>query len=258
MGGVILNADSIQLYKGLPLLTAQPSEEDRSVVPHRLYEILDETAPAYSATAWVEALGRTLLTTDAPAILVGGTGFYLLALTQGLSPIPEIPQAASVPFEAWPTEALMAHLSDVDPERCREIQAQDRRRLIRALSVWSATGRTLSSWQTEPRIPFPARFQSTVFLPSRDILLKRIEARLHQQVEQGVFEEVRDLKTSVPHLGGVTRALGFQAIVDFWNGQCSKDQAIQRTLEQTRQYAKRQTTWFRHQRLPSASVKDVF
>lgn len=254
-GGLILNADSLQLYSGLPLLTAQPSLEDREHVPHFLYEIFDEDAPLCSAQKWVHLVQEVLRTAckgEQFPLLVGGTGFYLQALTMGLSPIPSVSADILQELAKRPLEELYRELECVDPSLAVRLKAQDRQRIIRGLSVWQATGKRLSEWQMQPRIPFPYPFEWKILLPDRLELHKRLEERLKQIVTQGAFEEVKRLMRKLQEKqlfkAPVTRALGFQEMWAFWEGHLTREEAIQKTLEKTRQYAKRQITWLKHQK----------
>ncbi len=256
--GVILNADSIQLYKGLPLLTAQPSPEAKERVPHLLYEIFPSNAPFFSAGQWIARLHpliETILNHDQTPLVVGGSGFYLLALTKGLSPIPPVPLEIQKNLEEEPLADLYAKLCHIDPLCAARLNPQDSQRIMRAVGVWQSTQKTLSQWHEEPRLPLPYTFDIKVLMPEKSLLWRQIEHRLKEMIKAGVFEEIKvfletleNKKLEFP----LKKALGFQEIKAFWDNKITHPEAIQKTLEKTRQYAKRQMTWFRHQ-LPACT-----
>lgn len=258
--GIIINADSLQIFNALPLLTAQPSTTDQTAIPHRLYGLLDP-GDACSAIIWREfALTeiRTALREGRTPILVGGTGFYLKALIEGLSPIPEIPEAVRVLSEELLDRIglvdFYAALREKDPETAARLDPQNRQRLIRAWEVLTHTGQGLSAWHRLPRVePDPGlTFSVHLVMPLRAELYDRCDRRFLAMIEAGAVEEVRafdDLLLSgkVPLDAAVTHALGFQPLQQHVRGEIDLETAIFLAQNETRHYAKRQSTWFRHQ-----------
>ena len=253
-GAWIVNADAQQLYRHLPRLTAQPSAADLRTVPHRLYGILPpETAT--SVALWLDRLEPVLKEARAhgtPLILVGGTGLYLKALLHGLAPVPPIPAAVRERLRGLPLPAPELHrlLAAKDPIMAARLHPTDRQRILRALEVVEATGRSLASFQQEPhrRLPLAGPVRGIALLPDRSLLHARIQARLERMLEEGVIEEVAALWRLRPDLRDlpVARVHGLLPLLDRLEGRISLEQAKERILIQTRQYAKRQSTFFRH------------
>lgn len=252
---VIVNADSLQLYRGLPLLTAQPCEESCLRVPHLLYGILPASAPQTSAAAWqklaIEAIDTIFQQQKTPWI-VGGTGFYLKTLLVGLSPMPAIPEGTKQAFKEQTalqsTSSLFDRLKREDPALAGRLSPQDRQRILRALLVREATKQSLSFWQSQKRQKTPYTFKTLYLSPPRHLLHQRIETRLRQMLRQGVMEEVAAfLKTEDARSSPLTAAIGFKQIADCLEGKMSQEDAVEKIIFATRQYAKRQETWFRHQ-----------
>lgn len=259
--GTIINADSMQIYDALPLLTAQPIAHDKSTAPHRLYGHL---APdrACSAQDWA-ALARTeiknALSAEQAPIIVGGTGFYLKALMDGLSPIPDVPPSVRERAIALQQElgnpAFHAALAVRDPVMAARLHPNDTQRLIRSWEVFEATGHSLAHWQALP--PQESGhdvydFEIELILPERDTLYERCNMRFDAMMKAGVLEEVKafdDLikKGIVPANVAITHALGFRPLQSYLQGALSLEDAIEKAKAETRQYAKRQVTWFRHQ-----------
>lgn len=260
IGGVIINADSLQLYNGLPMLTAQPSAEDKASAPHLLYGI---APPDVTLTAmdWRKmALGalETVTADGKVPIIVGGTGFYIKTLMEGLSPIPEVPNEVRVLAEdlmdQLGIDAFFEQLKTLDPVLCEKIDPQNRRRLVRAYEVIAHTGKPMSYWQSFPPVGAPEQydFQSHIILPERDILYDRCNTRFDRMVENGVVDEVRHfddliMAGKVPFDCALTHALGFQPLQQHVRGEMDLDTAILLSKNETRHYAKRQTTWFKNQ-----------
>ncbi len=250
IGGVVINADAMQVYRGMAALTAQPLNPDPKV-PHRLYGFLEPT-DACSAARWAELAAAELnADQDRLPILVGGSGLYFRALMQGLAPIPAVPPAIRAEMaarrEAIGAIAFHAELAALDPLVAARLHATDAQRCLRAREVVEATGRPLSAWQTEARAPFPGFEWSVVRLdPPRDALYRRIDARLPELVADGALTEVERLRDLDPALPAA-RALGFAQLRDHLDGAVDLDVAIALAAQATRRYAKRQTTWFRHQ-----------
>jgi tRNA dimethylallyltransferase len=262
--GVIINADSMQIYDALPLLTARPDAGEQAQAPHRLYAFLNPAAH-FSAAGWAQAALREIAQAhgngQAP-VVVGGTGLYLRALMEGFSPIPDIPadiRAATMARQAeCGNPAFHALLAARDPVMAARLHPHDTQRLIRAYEVFEATGRSLAAWQgvapVPPRLPDGAAltFAVTLFDLPRTVMHERCDRRFAQMLERGALDEVADLAARidaglVPEAALVTKALGFAALRDHLRGQIPLAEAAARTRAQTRQYVKRQCTWLRHQ-----------
>lgn len=256
VGGMIINADSMQLYRELRILTARPTPADEARVPHRLYGILDAEDPA-SVGRWLELAGIAIgeaRATRRPAIVVGGTGLYLHALLHGLAPVPDIPPAvrrkARARCAALGSQALHAELATLDPTTAARLRPTDRQRLIRAYEVWLATGRSLADWQLAPpmRIELPERRIGIALMPARAALYDRIGHRLHGMVAQGGLEELRALQErSLPADLPLMKAVAVPELLAHVAGGVALSTALERAIVQTRRYAKRQMTWLRHQ-----------
>lgn len=254
--GIIINADSLQLYDALPLLTAQPSESEKNQAPHRLYAVL-KPGEICSAGRWRElALGEieAALSQGQLPLIVGGTGFYIKALMEGLSPVPAVPadiRAAVMEKHAeMGAAAFHEWLATVDPEAAARLNPNDTQRVIRALEVYEATGTPLSHWQQLPPVPPPAHleFEVRLVLPPREELFTRCDNRFLKMMEQGALEEVRSYE------GPDSKALGYAELRAHLAGEMKLEDAIALAQQKTRNYAKRQTTWFKNQ-MESATAK---
>ncbi|MFN7710424.1 MAG: tRNA (adenosine(37)-N6)-dimethylallyltransferase MiaA [Holosporales bacterium] len=251
--GIIFNADSLQIYKGLPLLTAQPSAQDCAQVPHHLYGVLTPDRSC-SAGHWLKLLSSHLLDLQQNShlpIVVGGTGLYIQTLVEGLPPIPEVPEEirarllARVADEGLAT--LYEELKTVDPICAAKYAPQDTQRITRALEIFYASHKPLSHWQQQPRQKLPWEWQIMALMPPRDLLEQRAKQRLEAMIDHGVVGEVQTLLHHYPDGGYLSRALGFQAFAAHVRGEIALDEALQQAMLQTRQYIKRQYTWFRGQ-----------
>jgi len=255
--GIVINADSMQVYRDLPILTAQPGAAERSAVPHRLYGFLD-LDDACSAERWAGlAKGEIAAAheTGKLPVLCGGTGLYLRALMRGFSPIPDIRQdvreAARALLRQIGAPALRERLAEHDPEIAARLHPNDPQRIARAWEVWQATGRALSEWQKLPPTP-PAdlRFLSLIILPERVALYGCCDARFRVMLERGALDEVRRTLSLYPpqrRKGGGSKALGFAELAQCVDHPERLEGAIAAARQATRNYAKRQVTWFRHQ-----------
>ncbi len=256
-GGVVINADSMQVYRELRILTARPTDTDEAAVPHRLYGHVPAVS-RYSVGRWLAELGAVLKDirpAGRPAILVGGTGLYFKAATEGLVELPEIPAEIDEKWrfdlaESGP-EALHRLLAERDPATAARLPTTDRQRIIRALAVHEATGRTLSDWQAEPLSPpviDKATARKLVLAPDRAVLRQRIDTRLREMVLSGAMEEaVRLLDSGIDPELPAAKAIGVRELAAAARGEISLDAAITRAVTETRRYAKRQETWFRNQ-----------
>jgi tRNA dimethylallyltransferase len=255
-GGIVINADSMQVYRDLRVITARPTAEEEAKVPHRLYGHVD-AAINFSAGHWVVDAAAVLAEARAqnrPPIFVGGSGLYFKALTRGLSAVPPIPleirEAVRARLERAGVEALHAELAQRDPGSADRLKPRDRARIARALEVVEATGRSLTDWHREGLPPLLPRGQfSALFLaPDRDQLYARIDARFDGMLKAGALEEVAAL--AARHLDPLLPAMkahGVPVLIRHLNGEITRAEAAVIGRANTRQYAKRQFTWFRHQ-----------
>ena len=251
---VIINADSIQVYTGAPILSAQPKAQDQERIPHYLYAVRDPTQPC-SAALWRDLALETLYTAQKAkrfAILVGGSGLYLRALTQGLSPIPAIPntirQEARDQFARLGAIKFHAALKKRDPIMAMRLAPKDRIRVLRAWEVLIATGRSQANWQKEANIGGIGAVPAILLIPSRAELYASCEARLVAMIDQGAITEVaalqaRDLDPNLP----IMKAVGVREFGLYLAGICGLEQALAAAQKTTRHYAKRQLTWLHHQ-----------
>lgn len=255
-GGVIINADSMQVYRDLRVLTARPSDDDETVVPHRLYGHVD-AAVNFSAGAWLADAAAAL--TEARVqqrlpVVVGGSGLYFKALIAGLSAVPPIAPAVRDDVRARlardGAEKLHAQLALRDPAAAARLDPRDRTRIARALEVIEATGRSLTDWHRDGLPPLlPAGSFAAVFLaPDRAALYARIDARFDAMLAQGALDEVAALAARrLDPLLPAMKAHGVPALMRHLAGEITLDQAAAIGRADTRHYAKRQFTWFRHQ-----------
>ena len=256
IGGVVINADSMQVYAQAPILTAQPSKADKARVPHLLYGHVS-AREVYSVGRWRDDAAKALA--DAKAmqrvpIFVGGTGMYFMALTEGLADIPptppEIRDAARALLDDIGVEALHAQLTDRDPVTASRLRPSDPQRVLRAFEVFEATGRPLAQWQEAPAAPLlkDARLASFVLDPPRPELRARIAARFEAMLDQGGLEEARALEGLDPALPAA-KLLGLRPLQALAAGTLTRAEALDGAITATRQFAKRQMTWFRN-RMP--------
>lgn len=256
VGGVVINADSMQIYRDLRIITARPSGADEALVPHRLYGHVD-AAVNFSAGAWVSDAAKALEDAKAEGrlpIFIGGTGLYFKALTAGLSVVPSIPAEVRddvrARLERNGVEALHAELAASDPRAAERLNLRDRTRIARALEVVEATGRSLLDWHQEGQPPLLPKdnFRAVFLAPERDELYARIDARFDAMLGAGALREVERL--AARHLDPLLPAMkahGVPALIRHLRGEFSLEQAAGIGRADTRHYAKRQFTWFRHQ-----------
>ena len=250
--GVIVNADSSQVYADLRVLSARPSPEEMGGIEHRLFGEWDG-AESCSAADWASAARQTIAALHhegAVPILVGGTGLYIRTLLEGIAPIPAIDPQVRQEVRSLPVAQAYAALQEEDPERAARLAPADSARVARALEVVRSTGRTLAQWQAEKsggigdRVSlFPA-----ILLPERKALYQRCDLRFERMIERGAIGEVeallaRELDPALP----VMRAIGVAELAGVVRGEWPLDEACARGAQATRNYAKRQFTWLRHQ-----------
>jgi tRNA dimethylallyltransferase len=254
--GVVINADSMQVYRDLRIITARPTQEEEARVPHRLYGHVD-AAVNFSAGAWLTDAAKALAEAQAQGrlpIFVGGTGLYFKALTTGLSTVPPIPaevrDGVRSRLERNGVEALHAELAQRDPPAAERLNVRDRTRIARALEVVEATGRSLLDWHREGQPPLlPKDSFSALFLaPDRDQLYARIDARFDAMLGAGALKEVERLaERQLDPLLPAMKAHGVPMLMRHLRGEISLEEATVTCRADTRHYAKRQFTWFRHQ-----------
>ena len=252
---VVINADSAQVYADLSVLSARPAEEEMRGVPHRLFGTWDG-AVACSAADWAEAAKREIAEAQAAGavpILVGGTGLYIRTLLDGIAPVPPIDPDVRAAVRALPTAEAYSALQTEDPDRAARVDPADSTRIARALEVVRSTGRPLAEWQDrkEGGIGETVALHPAILLPDRAELYARCDLRFMRMLNNGAVEEVaallaRRLDPDLP----VMRAIGVAEIAGLLRGEWSREEALRRGAQATRNYAKRQFTWLRHQ--PSA------
>ena len=250
--GIVVNADASQVYADLAILSARPTDEEMDGVPHRLFGHID-AAEAHNAARWAAEARNVIAEAHAAGrvpILVGGTGLYLRTLLYGIAPVPEIDPQVREAVRALPVAEAHAALAMADPAAATCLNPADTTRVARALEVVRATGRTLADWQQarEGGIADTIALAPLILLPPRDWLRTRCDTRLMQMFEGGAIEEVeallaRHLDPDLPAM----RAIGVPQIAAFLRGEISRADALEAAQAATRQYAKRQYTWFRHQ-----------
>jgi tRNA dimethylallyltransferase len=254
-GGTVINADSMQIYRELRVLTARPSPQDEARVAHCLFGVLPASERC-SVGRWLAMATAEIQATwerKSLPIVVGGTGLYVKALMEGLAPVPDIPEQvraeARARMERLGGAAFREELSELDPAAAH-LAARDRQRLVRAYEVVKATGRPLTAWQSEPAAAngLGARFTTLVLLPPRDALYAALDARFEAMMAAGAVDEVRrllalDLDPALPAM----KAVGVRELASYVRGERALEQAIADAKRATRNYAKRQGTWLRHQ-----------
>ena len=254
LGAEIVNADSMQLYREMRVLTARPSAAEEALFPHHLYGVQGADEPL-SAGRWAVRAAEIMAAIAGRGrvpIVVGGTGLYFRALVEGLAPIPAIPpelRQAVRDEVAAAGEGAHALLAEADPALAAMIRPADRQRIARGIEVARATGRRLSEWQQVPPVPLIAgRFAKIVLMPDRDWLRSRCDARFARMVEEGALAEAaamaaRDLDPALPAM----KVLGLRPLIRHLAGETTLEAAVAAGQAETRAYAKRQETWMRTQ-----------
>ncbi|TCP90511.1 tRNA dimethylallyltransferase [Rhizobium sp. PP-CC-2G-626] len=255
-GGVVVNADSMQVYDTLRVLTARPSEADMDGVPHRLYGHVP-AGQSYSTGEWLREvtvlLGQLRAEGRLP-VIVGGTGLYFKALTGGLSEMPDVPDEIRsrlrVRLQAEGPDGLHARLAEIDPDTAAVLRPGDGQRIVRALEIFEASGRSIRGFQAirGAMVVDPGRALKMIVMPERDELRRRINRRFETMLDQGAIEEVACLlaKDLSPDLTAM-KAIGVPQIAALLRGEMDRRGVIETASAATRQYAKRQMTWFRNQ-----------
>ena len=264
--GVIINADSMQVYADLHVLTSRPTAADEALLPHRLYGFIDG-AERYSVGHWLRDVKKIVQQVRAQGrwpILVGGTGFYLNAAEYGLSPIPDIPDAVRAKATSLYTQHggddCLERLRGQDPVIARRLQPGDKQRVIRALEVFMHTGKPLTYWQSVPRQgALTGRAFKLAHIPDRQIVYELINRRFENMIKGGGLQEVeklveRDLATDLP----VMRALGVPALSAYLRGDFDIQKAIYLGCRDTRHFAKRQITWLRNNFISNYEINEIY
>ena len=260
--GVVINADSMQVYRELRILTARPGPAELALAPHRLYGVLP-AAERCSAGRWRRmAEAAAMEVADRLLVFTGGTGLYLRALTEGLSDIPpiseEVAEAGAAKLSALGPGGLHAELAALDPVMAERLAPSDSQRIFRAWTVRHSTGRSLADWQAiPPRDAWPCL--TLILLPPRNALYSACDARFARMVEQGALEEVRalldlGLDPALPAM----RAVGVRELAAVLEGNATLETAVAAAQQATRRYAKRQMTWIRHQMPASRIIEAQF
>lgn len=255
-GGAVVNADSMQVYRGLEVLTAAPGDAERKMAPHRLFGVL-EPDDICSAGRWLALVRDEIAELRSHGLVpfvTGGTGLYLKVLRDGLAEVPEVPEALRTDvarqYDEIGGEAFLAELAAVDAPAADRLPPADRQRLVRAMSVWRATGQSLSDWQQRaPTMSGVAGRYATILLdPPRAALQAAIDRRFEAMVAAGALDEVRALAARVEgDRPPAVRAVGVPELRAHVDGDLPLADAMERAKQATRQLAKRQATWFRHQ-----------
>jgi len=249
----VINADSAQVYAELRVLSARPSAEEEAQAPHRLFGHVAGTAD-YSAARWADEAKAEIAAAHERGslpILAGGTGMYIRTLLEGIAPVPEIDPAIRADVRGMPVAETHRLLEQADPEAAARLSPADTTRIARALEVVRSTGRTLAAWQGERvgGIGDTIDLAPLILLPDRAWLAERCDRRLDTMFDEGAIDEVESLlqRSDIPANAPVRRAIGVSEIAAFLEGSLNRDAALERAQAATRQYAKRQYTWLRHQ-----------
>ncbi len=257
LGGTVVNADSMQVYRGIPILTAQPSEADVTAVPHRLYGHVEPSAD-YSVGKWsrdVAAVLADLQNDGRVPVIVGGTGLYFRALLGGLDDMPPVPEAVRASLREWMARdgplVLHAELTRRDPGAASRIRPSDPQRILRALELVETTGRPLGDVQRGGSVPLvdAASAIKLVLRPDRERLRERIARRFDAMLAAGAMDEAARFRARFGpgFTGTAAKAIGLRELIDHLEGEQSLAAAAAKAVTRSRQYAKRQDTWFRHQ-----------
>ena len=256
--GTVINADASQVYADLRILTARPDADEEARVPHRLFGHVDAADATYSAARWADEARAAIDAVHAEGrlpILVGGTGLYLRTLLDGIAPVPPIDPAIRAEVRALPVAEAHRLLTAEDPTAAARLAPADTSRIARALEVVRSTGHPLQYWQAQRVGGIGQRIHlaAAILLPDRDALFERIDARCDTMLATGAIDEVAALlaRDDVSPDAPIRRAIGVPPIAAYLSGAIDRNAAVQQLRLDTRRYAKRQYTWFRHQPPPS-------
>lgn len=248
IGGEIINCDSMQVYKEIPTITAQPTLAEQQGVPHHLFGIIS-CLDKFDVQSWITLAERAILDVKSRGkipILVGGTGMYVQALIDGIADVPEINQEIRMMLRQLSTSELYGQLSEFDQEAAEHLKPNDRQRVARALEVVLSTGKPLSYWhEKNKRQLFPKDTFHLIWLKrNRQEVYDRINQRFKEMVKLGALQEARML---IEYRARVPKAHGLPELIAFFSGDITLQEAVRIAQQNTRNYAKRQFTWFRHQ-----------
>jgi len=265
--GVIINADSMQVYRELDILTSRPSQADEAQIEHRLYGYLPASERC-NAARWLEDAGREInavLEAGRSAIVVGGTGLYFKVLENGLAPVPEISQEVRDKLKkqlaAEGAKALHAELLKVDAVAGERLKPHDSQRVLRALEVFLSTGKPLAYFHSiaaEKSVLAGRRVEKFALAPQRELLYERVNNRFEEMIAQGALEEVKTLRAlKLPDDLPAMKAIGVRSLGRYLDGEIDLEQAVLIAMQETRNYAKRQMTWQRNQMSEWRTVNDL-
>lgn len=247
VGGSVVNGDAIQVYRDLQILSARPDEKETTRVPHYLYGEVDAWTN-FSLADWLARIKEIVPNLTNP-VIVGGTGLYLNTLLEGINEIPDVDPDVRQKVRTMPMDEVKALV--------RECPFVDQQRLRRALEVQLSTGKTLAFFYRRPKKKIlDADFQLIHVLPPREVVYQNCETRFYRMMKQNVVDEVRHL-IKIKATGGVLKAIGVPEIKAFLQGEFSEEEMAERVITATRQYAKRQMTWFRHHGDPKYLIENV-
>lgn len=250
MQGEILSLDSMAIYRRMDIGTAKPDAKEQSLARHHLIDLI-EPWEVFSTADYMDAANEAIqqiIGRGKVPIFAGGTGLYLRSLLRGVFPGPPADQAIRDELKELPPHELNRQLQQCDPQSAQRLHVNDQRRRIRALEVYRLTGEPISAWQQEEPLPQQERPQHVYWIsPPRDWLHERINTRVDVMVEQGLFAEVQSLRDHPQGLSHTAaQALGYKEVIEHLEGNCSAEDAIEQVKTRTRQFAKRQCTWFRN------------
>lgn len=259
--GVIINADSMQIYKGLPILSAQPTEEEQKEIEHLLYSHFEPTENC-SVGIWLELIQKAIegvFTKNKTPIVVGGTGMYVDKLINGLLPIPdissEVRKKATDLFNKIGYEKFYEKTKKIDEESVLKLNKNDKQRLIRIYEVYEGTGKKLSEWQKLPNEKIYEKEQlfHINLRPPRDLLYEKCNNRFEKMLDKGGFEEVENFIKKYPGIAcnlqnyPIGKTIGLLEVIQYFNDEIDKEELVRHATKKTRNYAKRQYTWYKNQ-----------
>ncbi len=264
VSGVVINADSMQIYNTLPILTSQPSSEYKNKIPHMLYGSMNYKEEC-NAAIWrklaIRAIKKSHSLNKIP-IIVGGTGLYLEFLYQGMTKIPKIPLSIRKSTEKLlakkGAEYLYDKLRQLDPEATNKVSNQDKHRILRMWEIYSYTKKTFSEWQLlkNDKKDFYKYFK-ILLMPRRDIIRKSCEERFKAMINRGLRDEIYKERNKIKSYG-ISKAIGYRQMCSYLDGEISLQTAINKSVSLTRQYAKRQTTWFKNRYDPNVKIDSEY
>lgn len=253
LDGIIINADALQVYKELPILTSQPAKSD---IEHKLYGVLS-IVDSCSAGIWAnmaKSVIDEIITKGKTPVIVGGTGLYIKTLIYGIAEIPSISDKIKAnvrnKFEELGKEKFYQELTKIDPLTLEKIRPSDKERMIRAMEVIKETGKSIMTWRLENKKTFfsPDHFEGYFLNPPRKIIYNNCNDRFLKMIDNGALEEVKSIKSlGLSNNSNAKKTLGFKELLAYLENQISKEEATQKAQQKTRNYAKRQITWFKHQ-----------